>query len=227
MASSGTTAFTIDLLDIIEEAYELVGTELRSGYDLKTARRSIDLLMREWGNRGINLWTVTSDTLDFDAEETSGTLGTDIIDVIEAYWRTGSGTSQTDRTMTRMSVSEYSHIANKNQTGQPSRFFINRTETPTIYVWPVPVEAGTLVYWKLRRIEDTGAYGNTMDIPTRFLPALTTGLAYYLAMKAGNTDSMTARIQMLQAEYERQFVLASEEDRERASVWLVPDLSGY
>lgn len=223
MATSGTTAFNLDLLDMIEEAYEMCGVEVRNGYDLKTARRSLDLLMREWGNRGINFWTIQQSSETFAALVPSAALDSDIIDILDCVWRTGSGTSQQDRTMERMPVNEYAHIANKNMTGQPSQFWVQRSLTPTVFVWPIPVDAGELVYWKLRRIEDTGAYSNNMDIPPRFLTALTTGLAFYLAMK---TPAAMDRIPMLQAEYERQYQLASEEDRDRASVRLVPDV-GY
>lgn len=199
----------------------MVGIEARNGYDLKTARRSLDLLMREWGNRGLNMWTIAQSSEAFTASTPSASLDSDIIDVLDAVWRTGSGSSQNDRTMTRMSVTQWANISAKNMTGLPAQFYIERTLTPTIYVWPVPEDDGTLVYWKLRRIEDAGAYSNTIDLPPRFLPALTTGLAYYLSMK---TPAAMDRIPMLQAEYERQFQLAQEEDRERASVWLVPDL---
>lgn len=223
MATSGTTAFGLDILDIIEEAYEMVGVNVRAGYELKTARRSLDLLTKEWANRGQNMWTIEETSASIAASAVSETLETDTIDVLDVLWRTGSGTTQSDRTMTRMAVTEWSHIANKNQTGKPSMYWINRlVGGPVLYMWPVPEEAGTLVYYKMRRMEDTGAYTNTMDIPPRFYPAMTTGLAYYLAMK---TPDAADRIQMLQMEYERQFRLASEEDREKASIRLVPDCS--
>jgi len=222
MTTSGTTSFSLDLLDIIEEAYEMVGVEVRSGYHLKTARRSLDLLTKEWANRGINMWAIEETTASVAAGDTSVSLETDTIDVLDATWRTGSGSSQNDRQMTRISVSQWSSIANKNQTGDPSQFWVNRLLTgPVVHIWPVPTEAGTLVYYKVRRIEDGGNYTNTMDIPPRFYPALTSGLAYYLSMK---TPQASDRIQMLQMEYERQFNLASQEDREKASLWLVPDL---
>lgn len=222
MATSGTATFTLDLLDIIEESFERVGAAVSHGFALKTARRSLDLLTKEWANRGINFWTIAESTEAIAAADTSSTLDPDTIDVLDVVWRTGSGSSQNDRSMTRISVSEWASIANKNSTGQPSQFWINRLATgPVMHIWPVPVEAGTLVYWKLRRIEDAGAYTNNMDIPPRFLPALVSGLAYYLAIKSpGAMD----RVPMLQAEYERQFQLASEEDRERASLWLVPEV---
>lgn len=223
MATSGTTAFNIDLLDVIEEAYELCGVNVSKGYSLKTARRSIDLLMREWGNRGINFWTVKQSSAAFLAGALTATLDSDTIDILDCVWRTGTGTAQQDRTLTRMPVNEYAHIANKNQTGMPGRFWVNRLLAPIVYVWPVPVDAGTLIYWKLRRIEDTGAYTNNMDLPARFLPALTTGLAYYLSMK---TPEAFGRSQELMVEYEKQYALAAEEDRDRASIRLVPDI-GY
>jgi hypothetical protein len=117
---------------------------------------------------------------------------------------------------------EWAQTANKNTPGQPTQFWINRTAPPVMHLWPLANTAGTLVYWGLRAIQDTGAYGNNMDVPTRFLPAMTTGLAYYLAMK---TPGAEGRIAMIQSEYERQYNLAADEDRERAPFKLVPDLS--
>lgn len=221
MVTSGTTTWNLDLIDIIEDAYEMVGIEVRAGYDMRTARRSLDLLMKEWANRGINFWTITQGSVAIDAGDESTTLDASVIDVIEAVWRTGSGEAQRDRKMTRMSVGEWSTIANKNTVSLPSRFWVNRTLSPVVTLWPVPVENGTFVYWYMRRIQDTGAYGNNMDVPWRFLPAMVAGLAYYLAIK---TPAAAERVPFLQSEYERQFGLASEEDRERASMWLVPDI---
>ena len=220
MATSGTVTFNLDVVDLIEEAYEQVGKEMRGGYDLKTARRSLDLLTKEWANRGINLWTIDSVSTAVTALDSDITLEADTIDVLDAVWRTGTGTSQSDRIMTRMSVSEWAQTANKNTQSTPSRYWINRLgAAPVLQMWPVPSEAGTLVYWRMRMMEDAGAYTNTMDIPTRFLPAMASGLAYYLAIKTVGADN---RIPTLQAEYERQFRLATEEDRERASLRLVP-----
>lgn len=220
MATSGTTAFDLDILEIIEEAFEMVGKEVRSGYDLKTARRSLNLLMREWSNRGINFWTISEKTESVSANATTITLDSDTVDVLDASWRTGTGTSQADRPLTRVDVKSWSHIVNKNQTSsEPSQFWVNRLATPVMHIWPVPSSAGTLLYYAIRRIQDVGVYGNTMDVPPRFLPALTSGLAYYLAIK---TPDAADRIAMIQAEYERQFTLAAEEDRERASLFLTP-----
>ena len=223
MASSGTTAFNINLLSIIEEAYEMVGVEVRNGYDLKTARRSLDLLMREWGNRGINFWTIKETSLPVAANTNVFTLDSDTIDILDCVWRQFDvdGMIQ-DRSMTRMGLDEWVSIANKQQVSLPSRFYVNRVVPPVVTIWPVSTADGFFVYWKMRSIEDTGAYTNTMDIPPRFLPAMTCGLAYYLGIK---TPSAMDRVPFLQQEYERQFGLAAGEDRERASLYLVPDMS--
>lgn len=222
MTTSGTTSFTLDVADIIEEAYELVGMEVRGGYDMRTARRSLNLLMREWGNKGINFWTIRENTIGVPGGMQDVPLPTDTIDVLDAVWRTGTGTSQTDRIITRMSVVDWSQTANKTLTGSPTRFWVRRTLEPTLTLWPAPYTDGTLVYYSLRSIEDVGGYTNTMDVPPRFLPALTTGLAYYISLKKSPEKAV-----ILKTEYDRQFTLASEEDRERTPFRLVPDLSRY
>lgn len=219
MATSGTTAFNLDIIEIIEDAYEMVGKEVRGGYDVKTARRSLDLLTKEWANRGVNFWTIEESSAPLLTGQQTITLDGDTIDVLDAVLRTLSGVSQNDRTLTRMSVKEWAQTANKNTTSQPSRYWINRVVPPVMTIWPVPVADATVVYWKLRRIEDTGAYSNNMDVPSRFLPAMVSGLAYYLAIKTSGADN---RIPILQAEYERQYKLAADEDRERASLYLLP-----
>jgi hypothetical protein len=224
MITSGTTSFNPDILDLIEEAYEMVGMELRGGYDLKTARRSLDMLMREWGNRGINMWTLKQFTLPITAATSSVVLPADTIDLLDAAWRTGDGEALKDQTLTRLSGAQWAGMANKNQTGTPSQFYVHRVVPPLLRVWPIPVEDGIFVCWSLRSMEDAGRYTNSVDIPPRFLPALTSGLAYYLAIKSPNAVS---RIPMLQAEYDRQWTLAAEEDRDRSSFFMVPDLSSY
>lgn len=224
MATSGTTAFTLDIAEVVEEAYELIGQELRTGYQMKTARRSLDLLMREWGNKGINFWTVRETVIPVPAGTQSFPLPADSIDVLDASWRTGEGLNQTDRILNRISVVEWSQTANKNSNGSPTQYWINRTVPAQVAIWPVPVEDGTFLYYGIRAIQDAGSYGNTMDIPPRFLPALTTGLAYYLALKQPNA-AQTAVV--IKQEYDRQFQLAAEEDRERAPFRLVPDMTGY
>jgi hypothetical protein len=221
MATSGTTSFTLDIADVIEEAYELAGSELRGGYDLRTARRSLNILMREWGNKGVNFWTVRENIVPVTAGTATLTLPGDTIDILDASWRTGSGADQNDRTMTRMSMVDWSQTANKTLTGAPTRFWVQRVDPPKVTLWPVPVVDGTLVYYGLRSIEDAGAYTGNMDVPPRFIPALTTGLAYQLALKQPNAGD---RLVILKQEYDRQFTLASEEDRERTPFRLVPHI---
>lgn len=224
MVTSGTTNFNPDILDLIEEAYEMVGMELRGGYDLKTARRSLDLLMREWGNRGINMWTLAGYSVPISAGQNDITLPNDVIDILDATWRTGIDLDQNDQTISRIGGSAYTQLANKNQIGTPSQFYVWRTVPPKVRLWPTPPEDGVFVGWGLRSIQDAGTYTNVMDIPARFMPALTSGLAYYLAMKS---PAAFERVPMLKMEYERQWTLAAEEDRDRSSFFMVPDLSSY
>lgn len=219
---SGTTTFNLDLGEIIQEAYERLGILMLSGSDYRMARRSIDILMQEWANRGLNLWTVEEGTQTLTAGTATYNLPSDCIDIIEAVLRTGTGTNQQDVTVTRISVSTYATLPNKNVTGRPVEYYVNRQVQPTVTVWPVPdaTQTYTFVYWQLRRIEDTGQpASNIMDMPTRFLPALVSGLAYYLSMKK---PSAMDRAAALKAVYEEQWDLAAGEDRTRASFRFVP-----
>jgi len=231
MTTSGTSSFDLQISDLFEEAYERAGSELRSGYDFRTARRSFNLLTSEWANRGINLWTVESGSIALVAGTATYNLPVDTIDLIEHVIRQNPGntSTQTDIRISRISVSTYSTIPNKLNTGRPIQVYINRQsgiatpagiQYPTITVWPVPSDNSyTFVYWRLRRLQDAGNGDGTADIPYRFLPALTAGLAYQIAMKI---PEAAPRLPMLQAEYERQWQLASEEDREKAPVRFVP-----
>jgi hypothetical protein len=236
MTTSGTSSFDLQISDLFEEAYERAGSELRSGYDFRTARRSFNLLTSEWANRGINLWTVESGTIALVAGTATYNLPVDTIDLIEHVIRQnpGNASTQTDISISRISVSTYSTIPNKLNTGRPIQVYINRQsgiatpagiQYPTITVWPVPPDnTYTFVYWRLRRLQDAGNGDGTADIPYRFLPALTAGLAYQIAMKL---PEAAPRLPMLQAEYERQWTLASEEDREKAPVRFVPRNTFY
>jgi len=225
MATSGTATFDIDLNEITEEAFERCGSELRTGYDLRTARRSLNLLFADWANRGVNLWTIEQGTQLLTAGTATYTLPADTVDLLEHVIRTGAGnaSTQTDLTITRISVSTYSSIPNKLQQARPIQIWINRqAAAPQVTVWPVPdsSQTYTLVYWRLRRIEDAGAGGTyTQDIPFRFLNALVAGLAYYLALKIPGAD---ARLPVLKQQYDEAWELASTEDREKAAVRFVP-----
>ena len=231
MATSSTASFDLDLNEIVEEAFERAGSEMRSGYDLKTARRSLNLLFAEWANRGINLWTIEQGTQTLTADTASYDLPITTVDLIEQVIRTGSATTQNDQYLSRISVSDYATIPNKNSTGKPTLIYIDRNsgatnssavvQYPTATLWPVPdrVETYTLVYWRLARILDAGNGVNTMDVPFRFLPALVAGLAYQLALKIPGAD---ARLPVLKAMYDEAWMLASDEDRDKTSMYMKP-----
>jgi hypothetical protein len=303
MTTTGQTAFNLDMNDLIEEAFERCGLELRTGYDFKTARRSLNILTIEWANRGINLWTVEQGQIVLNTQQALYALPIDTIDILDASTRTnnGSQSNQTDINLSRISEPTYMTIPNKNTTGRPVQMFVNRqsggvssipqttlvggisaTDTtitlanaanlptqgfvnigsetiayqnivgnqivnawrgqngttaaahltgvdvfnnqlPCINVWPTPNPPGnqyTLVYYRMRRIQDGGTGVRTQDIPFRFIPCMVAGLAYYLSSKLPGVDP--GRIPMLKAEYEQQFQLAAEEDREKASIRFVP-----
>ena len=230
MTTSSTATFDLDLNEIVEEAFERAGSELRSGYDLKTARRSLNLLFAEWANRGINLWTIESGTQLLTSGTATYDLPVDTVDLIEHVIRTGSGTSQIDVSISRISVATYAAIPSKTSTGKPVQIYIDRksgaTESsgiqyPSVTLWPVPDDADTytLVYWRLARILDAGTGVNTQDIPFRFLPALVAGLAYYLALKIPGSEG---RLQILKPMYDEAWNLAADEDREKASMFITP-----
>jgi hypothetical protein len=250
MTTSGTSSFNLDLNNLIEEAFERCGTELRSGYDMRTARRSLNLLTIEWANRGINLWTVEQGSFPVYQNKITYDLPVDTIDLLDHVIRTGTGPNQTDINISRISESTYSTIPNKLATGRPIQIWVNRqsgakypaggrpngtdattgVDSPQINLWPSP-DQGTLaapyytfVYWRLRRIQDAGNGLNTQDIPFRFLPCMVAGLAYYLSLKI---PEATSRIEMLKMSYEEQWAMASTEDREKASVRFVPRANFY
>ena len=216
MATSGTTTFDLDLNSLVEEAFERCGAELRTGYDLRTARRSLNLLTAEWANRGVNLWTIEEGSVSLTEGTITYNLPTNTIDLIEQVIRTGTGTNQQDINISRISASTYATISNKNTEGRPNQVWINRQAArPTINVWPVPEDNDyTFVYYALNRIEDAGNGVNTQDIPFRFLTCLVAGLAYYLSLKIPEAGD---RVQFLKQEYEEQWLLASTEDREKAT----------
>jgi hypothetical protein len=303
MTTTGSTAFNLDMNDLIEEAFERCGLELRTGYDFRTARRSLNILTIEWANRGINLWTVEQGQIIMNTQQAIYALPVDTIDILDAVTRTsnGSQSNQTDINLSRISEPTYITIPNKNANGRPIQMWVNRqsgevssiaqttlnggissTDTtitlanaanlptqgfvnigsetvayqnivgnqivnawrgqngttaaahltgvsvfnnnlPSINVWPTPNPPGnqyTLVYYRMRRIQDGGTGVRTQDIPFRFIPCMVAGLAYYLSNKLPGVDP--GRIPMLKAEYEQQFQLAAEEDREKAAIRFVP-----
>lgn len=228
MTTSGTSSFNLEFTEIAEEAWERAGREMRTGYDLRTARRSMNLMTIEWQNRGINMWTIDEGELNLVQGQSEYTLPADTIDLMDQVIRTGAGSASTqaDLTITRISSSTYATIPNKLQQARPIQVWVRRLrDAPKVVVWPVP-EQGTaenpyyiFKYWRMRRIEDAGAGSQTPDVNFRFLPALTAGLAYYIAMKVPELEQ---RLPMLKQAYDEQFDLAAGEDREKAAVRFVP-----
>ena len=228
MATSGTTAFDMDFTEIAEEAWERAGREMRSGYDLRTARRSMNLLTIEWQNRGINLFTIDEGTINLTEGTGQYTLPTDTVDLLEQVIRTDSGVypSQSDLTITRISVSTYASIPNKLTRGRPIQVYIERlVGAPKINVWPVPDKSDYYVfkYYRMRRIQDAGSGIETADMNFRFLPCLVAGLAYHISMK---DPELISRIPLLKEVSEEQFALAAAEDRVKTSARFVPRI-GY
>jgi hypothetical protein len=223
MTTSGTSSFNLDLTEIVEEAFERVGSEMRTGYDLRTARRSMNLMFADWANRGLNMFTYEQGSIPLVAGQATYNLPADTVDLLEHVIRTGAGSAatQADLTITRISVSTYATIPNKLQQARPIQVWIERLNTPRITVWPTPDNSQpyVFVYWRLKRIQDAGNGVNTMDMPFRFLPCMVAGLAYYLALKVpGGTE----RLGVLKQQYDEAWDLASSEDREKAAVRFVP-----
>jgi|TARA_B100000927_G_scaffold278812_1_gene261839 hypothetical protein len=224
MTTSGTTAFDMDFTEIAEEAWERAGREMRSGYDLRTARRSMNLMTIEWQNRGINLWTIEEGTVTLTKGSSQYTLPADTIDLIEQVIRTNSGntSTQSDLTLNRIGVSTFASIPNKLTEGRPIQMWIDRQrDAPVLNLWPVPDKNDTYIiaYWRIRRIQDAGSGVQTADMNYRFLPCLVAGLAYNIALKV---PELMDRVPMLKTVYEEAFALAAAEDREKTSDYYVP-----
>ena len=225
MTTSGTAVFNLDVSDLIEESFERCGQELRTGYELKTARRSLNLLTVEWSNRGINLWTIEQGVISLVQGQATYNLPTDTIDLLDMVVRNGTAQNQTDININRISVSTYATIPNKNATGRPIQVWINRQITPQINVWPTPDgNQYSFIYWRLRRIQDASGSTQTMDIPFRFLNCLVAGLAYYLSMKLPVDPGRRVELKM---DYEQQLQMAMDEDREKAPLRFVPRAMFY
>jgi len=228
MAVSGSKDFELDVADYVEEAFERCGLELRTGYDLKTATRSLNLMLAEWANRGLNQWTVSQNTIPMVADttvyEVDSTTPTATIDVLDVFIRETIGGIATDVPLSRMSRAEYSNVATKSTTGKPNQFFVNKLLSPTITVWPAPDKSSTYTVYvnALSRMDDADAGANTMQVPFRFYPCLAAGLAYYIALKKAPD-----RVEMLKALYEEEFLRALSQDEERASFRVSPDLRSY
>jgi len=228
MATSGSKDFELDVADYVEEAFERCGLELRTGYDLKTANRSLNLMLAEWANRGLNLWTVNQKVLAMVKDTTSYTIDatnpTATIDVLDVFIRETIGGVSTDVPLNRMSRSEYANLSTKSTTGKPNQYFVDKQISPTVTVWPAPDQSSkySLYLNVLSRMDDADAGANTMQIPFRFYPCLAAGLAYYLALKRA-----PEKVAMLKGLYEEEFQRALSQDEDRASFRIAPDLRNY
>ena len=228
MATSSSKDFEPDVAEYIEEAFERCGIELRTGYDLKSATRSLNIMLAEWANRGLNQWTIAEKTVPMVASTTTynvdSTNATAPIDVLDAFIRETTNSETTDIPLSRLSRSEYAHITKKGSTGKPNQFFINKQLTPTISVYPTPDVSSTYTVHMnvLTRMDDVDLATNTMDMPFRFYPCLTAGLAYYISMK--KAPQLTGQ---LKAIYEEEFDRALSTDEDRTSFKIAPNLNNY
>lgn len=219
MSTSGTTDFDLSIDELIEEAFERCGMQMTSGQHLKTARRSLNLLFLEWANRGLNLWTIEEAYATITQGTTSITLPTSTVNVLSAVIRDSSTSPAIDITIDRISREEYLYLPDKTTQARPAQFYVQRTNTPSVFFYPTPDKTYQFRYYKIRRIEDAGQFTNTTDVNFRFLPCLVAGLAYYLSIKFAG-DRMSA----LKQAYEEEFMRAAFEDRDTASVSFVPEL---
>ena len=220
MALSGSTNFEPNVAEFVEEAFERCGLELRTGYDLKTARRSINLMLAEWANRGLNQWTIEQATQTVTEGTTDYSLNSNIIDILDVVLRRTVNQTQTDISMNRVSRSEYINIPNKTTKARPSQFFLDKLSTPTLKIWPAPENStDILVFNKIVRIDDADKPTNTMDMPFRFFPCFAAGLAYYISLK--RAPERTAQLKAL---YEQEFRRAADQDEDRASFRIRPSL---
>ena len=216
MATSSSRNFTLDVAEVIEEAYERCGLEVRTGYDAETARRSLNIMFADWANRGVNLWTVQLGTHALTSGASTYTLSNEITDILEVVVRRDN----TDFQVQRISRGEYQNQPNKATTGKPSSFYFNRQITPEINLWPTPENStDVLRYYFVQRIQDADALVNDVDAPFRFLPCMAAGLAYYLSVKRA-----PQRIQVLKSIYEEEFQRAADEDEDRVALKLTPSI---
>ena len=223
MTTSGTRDFEPDVAEYIEEAFERCGLEFRTGYDGITARRSLNLLLADWANRGLNQWTIENTTTTLTQGAESIDLTTSTIDVLDVVIRRTEGGTTTDIQMAQVSRSAYWNIPSKDTQSRPTQWFLDKQITPKLYIWPASENStDQLLINRLIRIEDADASANTMDMPFRFYPCLAAGLAYYIALKKAPD-----RVEMLKSFYEEEFARAADQDESRASLFVAPSLRSY
>lgn len=221
MTTSGTTVFNLSIDEVVEEAFERCGMQITNGNQLKSARRSLNLIFLEWASRGLNLWTIEEEVIALTTTSPEWNLPLDTVDILSAVIRDLSQGQPIDISIERISRAEYLDVPNKTVTARPSQFYVQRTIQPKVFLYPAPGAGGPyeLRFYRIRRIEDAGEYTNTPDVDFRFLPCLVAGLAYQLSLKYA-ADRTVALKQL----YEEEFARAAAEDRDRASVYFVPEV---
>lgn len=219
MATSGTTDFNLSIDDLVEEAFERCGMRPTSGYQLTSARRSLNLLFLDWANRGLNLWTIEQATYTLTQGVNEISLPTDTVNVLEAIIRQNNQGINTDVYIERISREDWLNVPDKTSQARPAQFYVQRDNTPKAFFYPAADQTYTFVYYRIRRIQDAGNYTNDADVNFRFLPCLASGLAYQLSLKFA-----ADRTPALKAIYEEDFNRAATEDRDTASVQFVPDM---
>ena len=224
MALSGSTNFEPNVTEFVEEAFERCGIELRTGYDLKTAKRSINLMLAEWANRGLNQWTIEQATQTVTKGTNQYTLDSNVIDILDCSLRRDTDGTNLDLQMTKISRSEFLNIPTKSTQARPNQFFLDKQVSPVLNIWPTPENStDVLVFNKLVRMDDADTATNTMDMPFRFYPCFAAGLAYYIAIKKAPD-----RVVMLKQMYEDEFERAMSQDEDTASFRISPYLrNGY
>jgi len=224
MTTSGTTVFDLQIDELIEEAFERCGMQMTSGNQLKSARRSLNLMFLEWANRGLNLWTIEQASFSLVEGQNEVILGTDTVNVLSAVIRDLSQSPPVDISIDRISRAEYLNIPDKTTKARPSQLYVERTIVPKVYLYPAASASGLyqLRYYRIKRMDDAGDYSNTTDVNFRFLPCLAAGLAYYLSLKYSPERTPT-----LKALYEEEFLRAAAEDRDTASVRFLPDVGAF
>jgi hypothetical protein len=219
MTTSGTTTFDLAIDDLVEEAFERCGIRATSGYQLNSARRSLNLLFLDWANRGLNLWTIEQATFALTQGVNEISLPTDTVNVLEAIIRQNNQGINTDVYIERISREDWLNVPDKTTQARPAQFYVQRANVPKVFFYPAADQNYTFVYYRIRRIQDAGDYTNTADVNFRFLPCLASGLAYYLSLKFAPERSAA-----MKAIYDEDFQRAALEDRDTASVQFVPDL---
>ena len=223
MATSGSRDFQPNVAEWIEEAYERWGLEMRTAYDARTARRSLNILFADWANRGLNQWTINNVSQTLTEGTESYSLNNYVADVLDVVLRRTESGVTTDYQMNQIGRSEYWNIPNKANKARPTQYFIDKQETPKIYLWPAPENSSDIIKMnQILRIEDADASVNDVQVPFRFYPCLVAGLAYYISQKRA-----PERMEALKAMYEDEFARALAQDESRASLMVKPNMRSY